>query len=243
MSAVSSPCGLGGGDGWHFRLQPRLLFHSRLTETMFLGMPGSWRRDAGQMSKLPSLCTVTTDSKKWTQSPLVQRAEAQFIQWLRHYPQDKSVESNLRLLWSWLITRLWLVNKTRATFSASEKQNQNQSQVTCTQHIFPALEGSLLANYRAKLTLWLVNKTRATFSASEKQNQNQSQVACTQHIFPRLSEVCWPITERSSAKLKQTQFTFDIQLKTALQHSVEKHSIHQVVNYWLEHCDCRTIAK
>ena len=209
---------------------------------------------------------------------------------------------------------------------------------------FPALEGSLPANYRAKLTLWLVNKTRATFSASEKQNQNQSQVACTQHIFPRLSEVCWPITERSSAKLKQTQFTFDIQLNSnsnssnsnnlfiprkfnvrfqmrltilnplqfsnqiynslqffhqikcwflrrgenrstrrktsrsrvenqqtqptydaesgnrtrdtlvegersrhcanpALQHSVEKHSIHQVVNYWLEHCDCRTIAK
>ena len=40
------------------------------------------------------------------------------------------------------------------------------------------------------------------------------------HWLKKWREFCWPIAERSNAKPRQTQFTFDTQLKTGLVHVV-----------------------
>ena len=52
-------------------------------------------------------------------------------------------------------------------------------------------------------------------------NQNLRQlhlaVGFASHWWRNWHEIVWPITERSNAKRRQTQFTFDSQMKTALE--------------------------
>ena len=91
--------------------------------------------------------------------------------------------------------------------------------LSCSPKLPKCARGWCTGDSKARLLCWQPQSN--CFNNRRKARENtRVQVAISfcfaSHWLKKWREFCWPITERSNAKPKQTEFTFDAQLKTAL---------------------------